>query len=265
MKTKLAFLLLCYSAVLAQSSTREYIADTLDLVAWRKAHAATPAAADTAGGGFPRSAVAALAQQGVVRVACVGNSITYGSGLQDRHADSYPAVLGRMLGEGYEVQNFGLGGRTMLRKGDRPYMLEQRFRDALRFAPDVVVLKLGTNDSKTINRIHAHELVADAEALADSFLLLPSRPQVLLCYPAKAYGDGLGTICDSVIVADIIPRVREAAQRKGLRVIDLHTATDGMPQNFPDNVHPNEEGAIAIAEAVYEAITGRAKKYCACE
>ena len=211
------------------------------------------------------ASLTAAAQQRAVRVACVGNSITYGSGLKDRHTDSYPMVLGRMLGEGYEVQNFGLGGRTLLRKGDRPYILENRFRDALAFNPDIVIIKLGTNDSKPHNRIHKDEFVADVEALVDSFLLLPTQPQVLLCYPAKTYSNGLGGISDSVIVADIIPRVREAAERKGLRVIDLHTATDGMPENFPDNVHPNEQGAIAIAEAVYAAITGRAKKYCDCE
>ncbi|OYP74897.1 hypothetical protein CIK94_07310 [Prevotella sp. P4-51] len=36
-----------------------------------------------------------------VRVACVGNSITYGTGIQDRARDSYPAQLERMLGPGY--------------------------------------------------------------------------------------------------------------------------------------------------------------------
>ena len=209
---------------------------------------------------------AAAAQQKVVKVACVGNSITYGSGLQDRQADSYPSVLGRMLGEGYEVQNFGLGGRTMLRKGNRPYMLENRFRDALSFNPDIVVIKLGTNDSKPENRIYIQEnFVQDAAALADSFRLLPSQPTVLLCYPAKVYGSKLGGISDSVIVADIMPRVAQTAKELRLQVVDLHAVTDSMPQNFPDSVHPNEEGAIAIAEAVYKAITGRTKKYCDCE
>ncbi len=74
---------------------------------------------------------AVFAQEKVVKVACVGNSITYGSGLKDRQKDSYPMVLGRMLGEGYVVGNFGLGGRTLLRKGDRPYIFENRFRAAL--------------------------------------------------------------------------------------------------------------------------------------
>ncbi len=208
---------------------------------------------------FALSAVA-CAQQKMVKVACVGNSITYGSGLKDRHTDSYPMVLGRMLGEGYEVQNFGLGGRTMLRKGNRPYIFENRFRAALAFTPDIVIIKLGTNDSKPENRIYVSEFVDDATALVDSFLMLPSKPKIFLCYPAKVYNDGLGGISDSIIIADIIPRVDEVAKKLNLPTIDLHTVTEGMPQNFPDNVHPNEQGAIAIANTVYKAITEQTKK-----
>ena len=63
-----------------------------------------------------------FAQQKVIKVACVGNSITQGVGVKDQKKDSYPAVLGRLLGDGYEVHNFGFSGRTLLNKGDRPYM-----------------------------------------------------------------------------------------------------------------------------------------------
>lgn len=200
--------------------------------------------------------LAAFAQEKIVKVACVGNSITYGSGLKDRNKDSYPMVLGRMLGEGYEVQNFGLGGRTLLRKGDRPYIFENRFRAALAFNPDVVVIKLGTNDSKPINRVYVQDnFVADMTALVDSFRMLPSKPKIFLCYPAKVYSNaGLGSISDSIIVADIIPCVDKVSRQLGLPVIDLHIVTDNMPKNFPDTVHPNEQGAIVIAETVYKAV-----------
>ena len=67
-------------------------------------------------------------QASVVKVACVGNSITYGAGISNRDRDSYPAVLGQMLGEGYEVRNYGFSARTCLNKGDYPYMKEKMFR-----------------------------------------------------------------------------------------------------------------------------------------
>ena len=86
-----------------------------------------------------------------IKVACVGNSITYGSGIKDRANHSYPSVLGRLLGSKYEVQNFGFSARTLLNKGDHPYMKETLFQKALNYQPDIVVIKLGTNDSKPIN------------------------------------------------------------------------------------------------------------------
>ena len=55
---------------------------------------------------------------GVIRVACVGDSITFGSGIKNRDQNSYPAQLGAMLGEKYEVRNFGVGGATLLKNGE---------------------------------------------------------------------------------------------------------------------------------------------------
>jgi lysophospholipase L1-like esterase len=69
------------------------------------------------------------------RVAAVGDSITWGSGLADRERDSYPAHLGRMLGDQHEVRNFGVNGTTLLRKGDRPYWTTSAFDAAKAFAP----------------------------------------------------------------------------------------------------------------------------------
>ena len=93
-----------------------------------------------------------------VRVACIGNSITFGAGIKNRSRDSYPSVLARMLGDNYWVKNFGVSARTMLNKGDHPYMNEPAYKNALAFNPNIVVIKLGTNDSKSstkkTQRIH---------------------------------------------------------------------------------------------------------------
>ena len=87
----------------------------------------------------------------IVKIACIGDSITAGWGLNDPWRDSYPAVLERMLGEGYEAKNFGSSGRTLLKRGDYPYWNEKTFQDALEYKPDIVVIQLGTNDSKPQN------------------------------------------------------------------------------------------------------------------
>ena len=77
-----------------------------------------------------------------IRVACIGNSITYGARIKNRDRDSYPAVLSRMLGEAYWVKNFGVSARTLLNKGDHPYMNEKAYQDALAFNPNIVGLNL---------------------------------------------------------------------------------------------------------------------------
>ena len=48
----------------------------------------------------------------------------------------------------FEVINLGLGGRTMMKTGDSPYWNEQAYQDALNSEADIVVMMLGTNDSK---------------------------------------------------------------------------------------------------------------------
>lgn len=195
-----------------------------------------------------------FAQEKKVKVACIGNSITYGAGIKDRKNHSYPVALGRLLGEGYEVRNFGFSGRTLLNKGDRPYMKEQLYRDALNYQPDIVVIKLGTNDTKPQNWVHEKEFPKDLQQMVKDLRKLSSKPKVYLCYPAKAYRLDWG-INDSIIVNGVMPYIDRIAKKYKLEVIDLHAATDGMEQNFPDRIHPNEEGAMIIAEAVYKAIS----------
>src|SRR5689334_724667 len=81
-----------------------------------------------------------------VNVACIGDSITQGSGAAK--GQSYPSQLQAMLGDQWKVGNFGVSGRTLLKKGDYPYWKENAYQDALKSAPDVVIIMLGTNDTK---------------------------------------------------------------------------------------------------------------------
>ena len=196
-----------------------------------------------------------------IRVACVGNSITFGAGIANRDRDSYPSVLGQMLGRGYEVRNFGFSARTMLMKGDHPYMKEQMFQEALQYNPNIVVIKLGTNDSKPFNWKHKADFQSDMQAMVNAFNAIPSKPKIYLCYPAKAYLLQYG-INDSIIVNGVIPVIDRVAKQNKLPIIDLHTSTSGMEANFPDKIHPDPIGAHKIAETVYRAITGKESEHC---
>ena len=116
-----------------------------------------------------------------IKIACVGNSITQGAAIKNMQRDSYPAVLGQMLGEGYEVRNYGYSGRTLMMSGDRPWMKETKFQEALAFCPDIVTIKLGTNDTKPFNWVYQDEFPKDLETLVRAFQALPSDPQVIIC------------------------------------------------------------------------------------
>ena len=188
-----------------------------------------------------------------VRVACIGNSITDGSGIDMAETRGYPAQLQRLLGDGYYVKNFGVGARTMLNKGDRPYMKELAWRDALAFNPNVVVIKLGTNDSKTDNWKYKNEFAADCQMMIDSLSALPARPRIFLAYPIKAYEDKW-TITDSVITTEVIPEIQKVAEKNDLEVIDLHSVVTDGSLFVSDGIHPNTKGAAKMAEVVANAI-----------
>jgi alpha-L-fucosidase 2 len=184
-----------------------------------------------------------------IRIACVGNSITYGAGLKHPETDAYPAVMQRLLGDGFDVRNFGHSGRTLLYHGDKPLVREAEFRGALAFQPNIVTIKLGTNDSKPWNWKYKDEFIPDLEAMIDSFQVLPSHPQVYLCLPIPALIGRWG-ITDSVIVTEVIPKIREVAEKRQLPLIDLYTPMKPYPELLGDSIHPNRAGACIIAEEI---------------
>lgn len=189
-----------------------------------------------------------------VRVACIGNSITDGHGIDMSGMRGYPSQLQRLLGENYVVKNYGRSARTMLQKGDNPYMKERAWRDALAFKPNVVVIKLGTNDSKPENWKYGKEFEQDLRTML-SELKKVSNPRILLCTPVPAYKPSWN-INDSVIVNEIIPIINKVAKKERLEVIDFHTLfqnNDGK-QMQADGIHPTEQGDAQMARAVADAI-----------
>src|SRR4051812_38761214 len=96
-----------------------------------------------------------------VKVACVGDSITEGAGLTTPATQSYPARLQQLLGTNYLVKNYGVGGRTLLKQGDFPYWKEPAFTNSHTFGPNIVIIQLGTNDSKPQNWRFGTNFVSD--------------------------------------------------------------------------------------------------------
>ena len=193
-----------------------------------------------------------------IRVACVGNSITYGTGIADRDHYSYPVQLQQMLGDRYEVANFGKPGATLLRHGHRPYFEQKEFRDALGFRADIAVVHLGINDTDPRNwPNYRDEFVSDYLALVDSLRHANPKMRVIIARLTPIADRHPRFMSGTKQWHDEIQQAIETvASVSGSELIDFHAPLYPYPNLLPDAVHPNPEGAGLLARTVYGGITG---------
>jgi lysophospholipase L1-like esterase len=205
-----------------------------------------------------------FAASDVVRVACVGDSITFGSGLHP----TYPARLGQWLGTNYDVRNFGVSATTLLHRGDYPYIGRPAYTNALEFKADIVVIDFGANDSKhpndgsldatnsVNNWQHKADFTGDYMEMIAAFRQANPAAKIYICYPTPDFPGRWG-INERTIREEMIPLIRTVADETGATVIDLHSALAGKAELFPDTVHPNDEGAKLMAVEIFHALTGK--------
>jgi lysophospholipase L1-like esterase len=198
------------------------------------------------------------------RVACVGDSITFGWGLHQ----TYPVRLGQWLGTNYEVRNFGVSSTTVLHRGDYPYIGRPAYTNALDFRADIVVIDFGANDSKhpndgsldatnTVNNWqHKGDFIGDYKAMIAAFRQANPAAKIFICYPTPDFPGRWG-INERTIREEMIPLIRTVADETGASVIDLHAALAGKADLFPDTVHPNDEGAKLLAAEIFRVLTGK--------
>ena len=198
------------------------------------------------------------------KVACVGNSITYGYGIVSwPDQTSYPHHLQEMLrgdAPGDTVENFGVSSLTVRKDDQASYWKGHRFAPAIEFAADTVIIELGTNDSKAYapwntpaqNAVVDSAITADFEALIDTFQV-KSKPHVFICL-APYVNNVDWNIIDTTVVKRVNPAILRAGLEKGVNVIDLHSrfsALENPSWYLSDMVHPSVEGAKHLAEIVY--------------
>ncbi len=188
-------------------------------------------------------------QQNPFKVACVGNSITHGG----NNAYSYPQQLGALLGSEYEVRNFGVGGTTMLKKGDLPYWEETAFEHALEYEPDILILMLGTNDSKPQNWINGGEYFHDYMEMLAAFRQGGRDPEIFTAKMPPAFSQ-LAGINNEIIHDHIIPLIDSVMAEAGTFTIDFFNAMLDKEELFPDGIHPNAEGYAFMARIAADAV-----------
>ncbi len=193
-----------------------------------------------------------------IKVACIGNSVTFGYGIENREVNCYPSQLQKMLGEEYQVGNFALSGATLLTKGHRPYIRNQVFQEALQFEPQIVIIHLGLNDTDPRNWAnYRQDFVGDYSALIDSFRNLSSKPEVWICKMTPIFhGHPRFKSGTRDWFWQIQGKIEVIALGKNTELIDFHTPLYSRPDLMPDNLHPNTEGAGILAKTVYQRLTG---------
>jgi lysophospholipase L1-like esterase len=181
-----------------------------------------------------------------IRVACIGDSITRGSG--------YPAKLQLLLGSNYDVGNFGVDGSTVSLKSSIPYMNQPAYQNALDFDPDIVVIMLGTNDAKPSVMTYNGTFEDDYTTLVSSFQRLDSKPQVYIAESPPVQNSSK-TVSASDFSQTVLPDIQDVAQNLSLPIIDVYDAFQNHSDFFMDGVHPDSDGATLIACDVAIAIT----------
>lgn len=185
-----------------------------------------------------------------IRVACLGNSITEGSGIPNPGVYSYPGALQSVLGDAFDVRNFGLGGRTLLKKGDYPYVKEPIYTKAKNFNPDIIILKFGTNDTKPQNWKYEADFEADYLSMINELRALPSNPRIYLCTILYVASSNPYDITEDAARDGVNPKVKSIAARESLDIIDFYALTKDKPELYYDGVHPNVDGSRIMAEFV---------------
>ena len=190
--------------------------------------------------------VATFAQQpahAITKVACVGDSITASS-------SRYPTHLAQLLGSGYTVKNFGHSGTTMMKAPGASYWKTTEFTESGAWGPKIVIIMLGTNDSKKANwSAHGKEYKGDYLAMVRRYQRLASRPKVYVMTSPPNYTNG-SNYQPSVIKNTIVPIVKQVSQETGAGYINIFTALSGHPELFPDGTHPNTTASKRIASIV---------------
>lgn len=186
-----------------------------------------------------------------LKIACVGDSLTYGQASTDPTVNSYPAVLSRLAGNDFEVRNFGHWGRVMSEDHERSYNITDEYRESLRFGAEIVVICLGTNDASKVEMTEeaGKHFVRSALNLIDAYKNAGAE-KIYLCMPPyneDAHGRNLSKF--------IIPWLNEVAESADVTTIDLYGATYRKTEYLAeDRLHLNDSGYEYMAKLIYEAV-----------
>lgn len=188
------------------------------------------------------------------KIACVGDSLTYGTTLFNRRKDCYPARLNKLLGDNFDILNLGMVGHTVSSFTSKYWGQKYAFKFLEAYLPDYILLMLGTNDARTRNWSDETIFRQEYGKLLDMLQALPSSPKILALTSPSAFEDTpLHEEDFSLEVLDKIVRIqRSVLMERGTDYIDIHALTKDKEHLYAmDKLHFNTKGAKFVAYASY--------------
>ena len=205
-------------------------------------------------------AISSNAEVAKIKVACLGDSITVGSQCSDRKTKSYPAVLQKLLGDGYEVRNYGQGGTNGASKGNPWRSKTKHMETSLAWGPDIVVWMHGTNDSTHwVGQGFTEDwYVADIKEVLDKYLALKPKKLIVVNPPTLFQRDKMKIwgIDAQQLDDHLIPAVNRLAKELKVPLVDFYKLSSTHRDDWyaKDLCHLNDAGYAALAEEVKKAI-----------
>mgnify|MGYP000438027955 FL=1 len=190
--------------------------------------------------------------QGAIKIAAVGDSLTYGYGLENRQQDAYPSILLELLGSHYQVANYGLSGRSLLSTSDYPYLKEKNAQQSLESDADIVIIMIGSNDSRAAYW-NKEQFIKEYRDFVKCYIKLPSQPDVFIVAPPHVPTSRFG-LNNEVIRDEIQQIVEDVAAELGVHFINLYPVTEGHPEYYSDGLHLTPLGNRVIAKAIFSAL-----------
>jgi fibronectin type 3 domain-containing protein/lysophospholipase L1-like esterase len=205
------------------------------------------------------------------RVACVGDSITYGvdlTGAGTATGQTYPGILQSLLGAGYNVQNYGhVGASLMALPTGNPsyhpvYTSTAEYTNSINFNPNIVIIMLGTNDAsfapnagQTWNQSYQSLYISQYKQLIQNYQNCPAHPTVYVMACVRVTGSNQYGIDPTVVNTMINPADYTIATQASVPLIDAWTTSSPLGADYQDGVHPTAPLAQAIGQTVYTSIT----------
>lgn len=192
--------------------------------------------------------------QGAIKIAAVGDSLTYGYGLENRREEAYPSVLLDLLGSHYQVSNYGMSGRSLLSTSDYPYLKENNAQASLQSEADIVIIMIGSNDSRAAYW-NKEQFVKEYRDFVKAYIGLVSQPEVILVAPPYVPTSRFG-LNNHVIRDELQQIVAEIAAELGLHFVNLYPITEGKMEYYSDGLHLTPLGNRVIAQEIFSVLKG---------